>query len=320
MFRIIYIFIALILCTMQNQNNPQTDISNRIIKANLYLPDVKEGYYQGTRFDWAGNIFRLEYSGHNYFDKWFEIYRPDIHDVVMGPVDAFQPIGFTEAQTGGKALMIGIGTITKPDEKPWTFAHTYDVIDHGKWETVKKRDQILFIHTMKDKDYSYEYEKVVKLEKNKPVLVLVHKLKNRGKRTLETLCYNHNFFMIDNLPVGPGYSAEFSFPLKGKFTDGGDIAAMAGNKLVLGRDLVKPETVFSGGIQGEGVSGMKYEIKVENSVARTGIKITCDRPLEFVNFWCCHTTFCPEPYIKVKAGPGETFEWTITYEFYTLDK
>jgi hypothetical protein len=320
MFRIIYILIALILSTMQNKSIPQTDISNGIIKANIYLPDVKEGYYQGTRFDWAGNITHLEYAGHNFFDKWFEIYKPDIHDVVMGPVDAFQPIGFTEANPGGKALMIGIGTITKPDEKPWTFAHTYDVTDHGKWQIKKKPDQVQFTHVMRDKDYSYEYEKVVKLEKNKPVLVLIHRLKNRGKKTLETLCYNHNFFVIDNLPVGPGYSAEFSFPLKGKFTDGGDIASMNGNKMILGRDLIKPETVFSGGIQGEGVSGMPYEIKVENSIAGAGVKISCDRPLEFVNFWCCHTTFCPEPYIRVKAEPGKTFEWTITYEFYTTGK
>lgn len=318
MYRIFFSFIALILVTMQNQNIPQADISNGIMTAKLYLPDVKNGYYQGTRFDWAGNMPSLKYSGHEYFGQWYEVYRPDIHDVVMGPVDAVQPIDFNEAQPGGKGLIVGIGSIRKPDEKPYTFTHTYEVIDHGKWQVKKKSDQILFAHTFKDNDYSYEYEKVIRLEKNKPVMVIEHRLKNKGKKTLETTCYNHNFFVIDNLPVGPAYSAEFSFPLKGKFTDGGDIASMNGNRMVLGRNLVKPETVFSGNIQGEGVTGMPYQIKVENSAAKTGVKITCDKPLAFVNFWCCHTTFCPEPYISVKAEPGKTFEWTITYEFYNL--
>ncbi|HVN57265.1 MAG TPA: hypothetical protein VMT63_03110 [Bacteroidales bacterium] len=318
MIRIINIFTALILLAMQNQSIPQENISNGILQAKIYLPDIKQGYYQGTRFDWAGNMPSLKFSGHEYFGQWYDLYRPDIHDVVMGPVDAIQPIDFDGAKPGGKGLIVGIGTIRKPDDKPYTFTHTYEVIDHGKWKIRHKSDRILFEHILKDSDYSYEYEKVIRFEKDKPVMVIEHRLKNKGKNTLETTSYNHNFFVIDSQPVGPAYTAEFSFPLKGKFTDGGDIASMAGNKMVLGRTLVKPETVFSGNIQGEGVTGMPYVIKVENSSARTGVKITCDKPLAFVNFWCCHTTFCPEPYIRVKAEPGKTFEWTITYEFYEL--
>jgi hypothetical protein len=312
------LIIALIISVMQNQSIPQAEISNGIIKATFYLPEVKTGYYQGTRFDWAGNMPSLKWGGHEYSGQWYEVYKSDIHDVVMGPVDCFQPIDFNDAQPGGKGLIIGIGTIKKPDEKPYTFTHTYEVLDHGKWQVKKKSDEILFTHILKEKDYSYEYEKVIRFEKDKPVMHIEHRIRNHGKKTLETTCYNHNFFVIDNIPVGPAYSAEFSFPLRGKFTDGGDIASMVGNKMMLGRILVKPETVFSGAIQGDGVSGMPYVIKVENSEAKTGVKISCDRPLEFVNFWCCHTTFCPEPYIRIKAEPGKTFEFTITYEFYKL--
>jgi hypothetical protein len=37
-------------------------------------------------------------------------------------------------------------------------------------------------------------------------------------------------------------------------------------------------------------------------------------------FWACHTTLCPEPYIKIKVEPGKEFTWSIRYEFYTLTK
>jgi len=318
MFRSIIILTALITCIMQDKSIPQADISNGIMSAKFYLPEVKTGYYQGTRFDWAGNMPSLKWGNHEYFGQWYEEYRPDIHDVVMGAVDAFQPIDFNEAKPGGKGLIIGIGTLRKPDDKPYTFTHTYDVIDYGKWKVKTNKNEIIFTHIFKDEDYSYEYEKVIRLEKDKPVMVIEHRIKNLGKKSLETTCYNHNFFVIDNQPVGPAYSAEFSFPLLGKFTDGGDIARMSGNKMLLDRILVKPETVFSGAIQGEGVTNMPYELKVENSAAKTGVKISCDKPLVFVNFWCCHTTFCPEPYIKVKADPGKVFEFTIKYEFYNL--
>jgi len=49
-----------------------------------------------------------------------------------------------------------------------------------------------------------------------------------------------------------------------------------------------------------------------------GVRITCDQPLVKLAFWCCATTLCPEPYIKIKADPGQEFNWTIKYEFYTL--
>ena len=41
---------------------PKTSISNGLIEANLYLPDDKNGFYTGTRFDWAGVINSLKFK------------------------------------------------------------------------------------------------------------------------------------------------------------------------------------------------------------------------------------------------------------------
>lgn len=319
-YLIVIIITGSILISMQQINVPRTTITNGILKAEILLPDESKGYYQGTRFDWSGVIESLKFSGHEYFGKWFDKYDPKIHDAIMGPVDDFLPVDYEAAKPGENFLKIGIGLINKPDNKPWTFARTYPVTDYGTWKVKAKTDQVQFIHILKDKNYSYQYEKNVKLLQDKPVMVLTHSFKNRGKRPVETLVYNHNFFVIDNKMVGPGYSAEFPFKITGVFRDGPALVDIKDNRFTLVRNIAKGETIFSGGLQGTGEKDKLYEIKIVNSETGAGVKITCDKPLEKMVFWANPFTFCPEPYIRLKAEPGETFEWTITYEFYKISK
>ena len=68
----------------------------------------------------------------------------------------------------------------------------------------KHADKVEFTHLLKDKVYSYKYVKTVQLTNDKPELVLFHTLKNTGTRTIETSVYDHNLFVIDKQPIGPG--------------------------------------------------------------------------------------------------------------------
>jgi hypothetical protein len=68
---------------------PQTEISNGSVRAKLYLPDARQGYYRATRFDWSGQIASLEVQGHNYFGQWFDRYDPKLHDSILDPVEEF---------------------------------------------------------------------------------------------------------------------------------------------------------------------------------------------------------------------------------------
>src|SRR5687767_2853137 len=97
---IIYLSVLFILITAGAPvaTFPEATISNGMIVAHLYLPDAKEGYYRGPRFDWSGVISDLKYKDHTYFGQWFDTYSPTLHDAIMGPVDAFDAIGFTEAK------------------------------------------------------------------------------------------------------------------------------------------------------------------------------------------------------------------------------
>jgi len=298
---------------------PQTEISNGIIRAKIYLPDSKKGYYQGTRFDWSGNMPSLVYKGHEYFGQWFKTYSPEIHDVIMGPVQEFTALDYPNVIPGNSFIKIGNGVLTKPDNEPYQFFRLYPVVDHGKWTVKPQNDQVLFIHELKSSDYSYRYEKTVQLIKDKPELLLSHKLKNTGTRTIETSVYDHNFFVIDNQPIGPGYVVRLPYEIKSEGVDNtSDFSEIRGNELVYTRNVKPGEDINYKNLGGYSPTSDSYDIRIENKNTGAGVRITGDQPFLKLAFWCCATTLCPEPYIKLKVEPGKEITWKIKYEFYVL--
>lgn len=297
---------------------PEADITNGIINAKIYLPDVEKGYYRSTRFDWSGNMPSLEYKGHSYFGQWFREYSPEIHDAIMGPVEDFNPIYYSDTQPGGSFIKPGVGVLLKPDNKPYSFWRLYPVINFGTWIVNKEPNQIQFIHELEDNSCSYRYEKIIRLVIGKPKMLILHTLKNTGNSIIETSVYNHNLFVIDKQEVGPGFQVIFPFNIIGEGPGIDDKAVIDGNKIVFMKYLDEKEDVYCDEIKGFGPGIEDYEIKVENHNTGAGVKITCDQPLSQLAFWSCSSTLCPEPYIFIKINPGQEFSWEISYEFYSL--
>jgi hypothetical protein len=300
---------------------PQADISNGLIRANLYLPDPDHGYYRGTRFDWSGVIHSLKYKGHEYFGQWFEHYDPKIHDATLGPVEEYRTndagLGYQDAKAGGTFIRIGVGVVRKPEEQAYQLFNTYEIVDPGKWSVRKGPDWIEFTHDLKDgSGYGYVYTKKVQVVKNKPELVLEHTLRNTGRRVIETAQYNHNFFVIDQQPTGPDFVVKFPFEVRAK-QDLKGVARTSGERLEYLGELEKGQSVFTE-LEGFGTDAKDYDFRIENRKVGAGVRIKGDQPITKLNFWCIRTTLCPEPYIQMKLEPGQTSKWIIRYEFYTL--
>jgi len=302
------------------QDAPMAKITNGQIKAEIYLPDIEKGYYQGTRFDWSGVMPVLEWGGHSYFGKWFKNYDPKVHESVMGPVEEFDPLGYKEAEIGETFMKIGVGALTKPKEQKYSKFKTYEIYDAGKWEVKKSPSQIQFKHRLTEGDYHYEYEKIIRLIKGKPEMVLEHTFTNTGTKTIKTEVYNHNFFFMDTMNIGPGYSVKFPFDLigEGEVKGIGEFAEIIGNSIVFIKDLGEKDNVYIGSLKGNLANESGYEIRIENKSSGAGVLISCDRPLSRLVFWSAQKTVCPEPYIALKVEPGESFTWKITYNFYSL--
>lgn len=117
---------------LMGSDSPSVEISNGQIKARIYAPDGKTGFYRSTRFDWSGMVAALEYKGHIFYGPWFYRIDHSVYDfnydeqgVVsadftagVGLAEEFNTdgaaLGFAEAAPGGTFIKIGVGVLRKP--------------------------------------------------------------------------------------------------------------------------------------------------------------------------------------------------------------
>jgi hypothetical protein len=317
------------LATAKDSVFPKAAISNGIVHAVVYLPDTASGYYRGARFDWAGVVPELEVHGHSYAGQWFEKYAPTINDAIMGPVESFDPLGYGEAAPGGSFVAVGIGLLSRPDALPYTPFRYYKLLNSGNWTVKSGADRVEFRQVLNDTGYSYDYHKNLELVRGKAELVIRHTLKNTGKRIIETNVYDHNLWLLDRQPVGPGLEFRFPFSLRatearriGSVSATGDkgtgmFAAVRDSQIVFLQKPVGREDCYAV-LGGYGETAKDYRFSIENHNTGAGLRVEGDRPLSKLVFWSSSTIACPEPYIRVTVKPGESFSWTLTYSFYEV--
>lgn len=307
-------------CSFPPQGNvPQAKISNKQIHAVVYLPDVQNGYYRSTRFDWAGLIPCLTYKGHNYFGMWFSHHDPLVADSVTGPVEEFRSddgsLNYSEAKPNGLFVKPGVGVLRKVDDSPYKYMFAYPIVDTGKWTVhIRKREVSFMQHLQSSVGYSYIYKKKLRLDKQRPVLVMEHSLKNVGTKTIDTDVYEHDFFMLDGTPTGPGMAIHFVFrPKAQQSLEPG--ARIEGQDIVYQQELKSKQTVSSF-LTGYSNISSDYSFTFENRKTGVGVEQSGDSPMSNFNLWSIRTTVAPEAYIHLHIPPGKTQHWNIQYRFF----
>lgn len=312
----------MVLCTMvcliksSAQGPPSVQISSGIIDAHIYLPDAEQGYYRAARFDWSGVVSQLNFKGHTFFGQWFETYSPELHDAIMGPAEAFDPLGYAEARVGDTFTKIGIGLLEKQDTTAYHFSKPYPITYYGQWRIELGKDQVEFMHVMDSGAYPYTYRKVIRLQGNQ--MMIEHTLTNTGEKTIDNQVYNHNFFVIDNDPIGPGYLIRFPFQVNAETDRLGDFAEVNGNRIEYVKLLGEDGRPSLRNIRGYRPIAEDHLIYVENQNTGTGVRISCDQPIAKLDVWSAKKTVCPEPFIHVHVQPSSSFSWSIAYDFYTF--
>lgn len=321
----------------QSATPPTAEITNGSLSATLYLPDARDGFYRGTRFDWSGVISRLTYEGHNFFGPWFTKFDPSVRDftydgtdiiagresAVTGPVEEFstdgQGLGFAEAPPGGTFLKIGVGVLRKPtDGAAYSMFRSYDIVDGGIWNVSPTRDSVTFMHDVVDtaSGYGYRYVKTVRLTTGKPEMVIDHRLTNRGSKPIISTVYNHNFLVLDGLAPGPELTIDAPFALQTPRPLDPAMATVEGRRFRYAKTLVERERV-STPLQGFGGAATDYDFKIQNARLGVGMRITGDRPLSSLALWSIRSVMALEPFIAMTITPGQDFTWKYSYEFYT---
>ena len=306
----------------QQANFPKASIRNGPVQATLYLPDAKNGYYRSSRFDWSGVIPCLAYKGHTYFGIWFSHYDPMLADAIAGPVEEFRStdgaLDYGQAKPGGLFVKIGVGVLRKADNSAYQFMTPYPLVDGGKWTVHSGRSAVTFRQRLQSPlGIAYDYQKTVKLDGHTPVLTLQHSLKNTGTQTIDTEVYDHDFYMLDDAPTGPGMIVRFPFEPKAEQSME-PWAAIHGREIVYQEELQPGKSAFSF-LTGYSKGVTDYDIVFENLKTGVGVEQTADVPMSRLNFWSIRTTVCPEAYIHLVIPPGKTAHWSIHYRFYAKE-
>jgi hypothetical protein len=317
------------------QSPPQVTLSNGPLKVLVYLPDARQGFFRGTRFDWAGVVGRLEYANHVYYDRWFSKMDPGTRDwevtpeiiagpntAITGPVEEFQkPLGYDTAPAGGAFVKIGVGVLKKPaDAAAYSAFRLYEIANPGVRTLDVKSNAVTFTHDVAEpvSGYGYSYTKAIRLTPDQPELKLEHHLKNTGRQRIDTTVYNHNFLALDGLTTGAGFVVKTPYEIVSARPPNGALAEIRGRAVVYLADLAERQTVTAS-LGGFGPTAADYDFRVEHTRAGAGVRITGDRPLANASLWSMRTTLAVEPFIAIGLDPGQEFDWTITYTYYLLD-
>jgi len=264
------------------------------------LHEPGDGFYQGTRFDWSGVFDSILLDGKEIADRWFENYSPLMHDAVCGPSEEFSAV-FLD----GVTVKTGVGLLRVPLASEYDRFKLYDIVDSGEWECFQDEGSVTFRHKLKG---VYRYEKVIALtgEKSFEIRHTLH-----SDIDLHGEVYNHNFFTLGKMEVGPSRIIDFPFKPSGTWRDIYDSVGFTDAGIRFFRQIQKGETVFTGDIH-ESASGMPYDMKISEGVS---VHIHSDVPCTHTVLWANHRIACLEPYNVFSSAPGKECRWTVCYDF-----
>ena len=320
--------------TVCNAQAPQVQIKNKQLAVTLYLPDAKNGFYKGVRFDWSGVIADMEFAGHHLYRPWFAstdgevrdfIYKDDAivagtNSAMTGPVEEFQtPIGYDKAKPGETFLKIGVGLLRKIDDTPYAFAKHFELVDGGRWTVKKTSTSVSFEQVLGNasSDYGYIYSKTVRLVGDSSDLVIDHRLRNVGKLPLAAKLYDHNFLTIDGLGVGSAYSVTVPYKIASTRPPDLKFATIDSSTATYIADLQGQDRVTFG-LQGFSSDPKDYQFTIVNKLAKLQLIITGDRPLTNASVWSIRSVIAVEPFIDVQADPGKDMTWSYRYSYSVL--
>jgi hypothetical protein len=295
---------------------PQTTLAKGDLKLTIYLPDAEKGYYRGTRFDWSGLVGQATYKGHTFFGPWKATHDPayaEDADAIAEEFGINEPPSYSEAKAGESFIKIGVGVLERPDDKAYSFMHPYKIVTPGKWEIVPSEGAIEFTQSLDGpRGWACRYVKRLSLNARGTGFTVNHQLENTGKKTIETQHYCHNFVILDEKPVGPGYQLIFPFTLKAKRQM--ESAKINGTILEFGRELKDKEALFTE-LEGNRKTDEENHVVVKHSKAGIALTIGSDAALDHFNFFAVRRSVCPEPFVNVKLEPGKSMNWKTTYSF-----
>ena len=163
------------------------------------------------------------------------------------------------------------------------------------------------------KVYGYSLTKTVRIVPGKAQLVIEDRLKNTGKKPIDTTVYNHHFMTLS--PGEDGVELEAPFKLTNARPMPADVVKFDGNRMRYLRGLTGQEQVASD-LTGFTNAVSDNDFKITDTKSGFGVRIRADLPVSRLLWWSVPSTMGIEPYMDIKLKPGEEMHWSHTMDYY----
>lgn len=307
---------------------PRITIGNASMVVSVYRPDIKNGYYHGSRFDWSGIIGKVKHKGHT----WYSDYVSGTHDPLVdgtgtaGEFGIDNPLGYIG---GGVFLKIGVGKV-QATTGTYNFRNNYTILDPGLWQITRGKNWLEFSHLITEHNgFNYTYTKRITISDSTPTYTLDYYLKNTGTKNIATNHYTHNFTLMDEKPVVSGnYRVTLGFPPKLQTGSSFQTASPAtwATMGTIEQNTITVNAALSGtdflwaNFTGFPSSATSNSALVEETTSNTALKIEGDWIPAKYNFWASPRSICPEPYLNISLIPSAEIRWKDTYTLYPDSK
>lgn len=253
----------------------------------------------GPRFDLTGMVSAVEAAGHTFVSP--EGLTDEFGQDGLGLLD------YDAADAGDAFGKIGVGTLCKRSMGKYSFKERYEVISYFPVEVIAVSSNAVKIQQHGAlAGFAYTYTKEYRVSPGDGSLEIIYEIKNNGRTEIVINHYNHHWFKLDGLPVGPDYLLACGFPVS--------LAANGG--FLLSENGLIPEVVAL-------KNHYHYEarnIPVSENWFRLGIP---ERAIEVLSsgdysaygyaIYGATRGLCPEIFFRRAVMPGETLHWKRSY-------
>ena len=218
-------------------------------------------------------------------------------------------LGYETAAVGDPFVKIGVGTLLRDTAANYHFAHPYPV---GELFPVRIEGGNGQLTVIQDSDpefpQRYHYRKTYTLGEG-GVLTIGYHLENTGEHEWSFEHYNHHWFKLGGVAVGPPYRAETGFGLP----EAGTNFQRETNVLQLAAPLRPGEAAYYGSELADiSASDNKFALSVGGS---TVLHYEGSFPPARFALYASSEGFCPEMFKRATLEPGEIATWSATYRF-----
>ena len=255
----------------------------------------------GPRFDRTAVVRSVTLDGVEFLGPWG---LPDEFGLYGDGV-----LGYEQAAVGEGFLKIGVGRLIHDTGAGYHFAHPYPVDTLFPVE-VTAGDGLLKVFQQSEGNgpWQYRYAKSYKLTGHNG-LEIHYELSNTGSLAWSFEHYNHHWFRITDVPVGPDYRVVTGFELPVAQT-GLQLEAFS---LEIPSPLGPGEAhYYASELSNLPASANHFEVQVAGaaSVRYQG----SFSPRRFA-VYADADGFCPEVFFRAALEPGDTASWSTTYRF-----